>query len=194
MHIVLLKCPNVQIAFLKFTSGDNQALVGCIPIATVAVHRNPEIKIGQSSHKMYHNKHTEFSRVYDNFKFLYKKVWKIIEGTTYVGSPSHIWVRGNERADSTGKSALDLTPDNFRILFADLKPQINKLLHTKWQQHWNNNLHHKFFQIQPTLGEWRPAFKKSRREQVIISRLHIGHTRLTRFFILKQDQQPVFDI
>ena len=30
----------VQIAFLKFTSCDNQALVGCIPIAAVAVHVN----------------------------------------------------------------------------------------------------------------------------------------------------------
>ena len=35
LHIALLKC---QIAFLKFTCCDNQALVGCIPIATVAVH------------------------------------------------------------------------------------------------------------------------------------------------------------
>ena len=33
-----LKCPHVQIAFLKFTSCNNQALVGCIPIAAVAVH------------------------------------------------------------------------------------------------------------------------------------------------------------
>ena len=40
LHIVLLKCPRVQIAFLKFTSCDNQALVGCIPIAAVAVHLN----------------------------------------------------------------------------------------------------------------------------------------------------------
>ena len=40
LHIVLLKCPHVQIAFLKFTSGDNQALVGCIPISAVAVHLN----------------------------------------------------------------------------------------------------------------------------------------------------------
>ena len=35
LHIVLLKC---QIAFLKFSICDNQALVGCIPIAAVAVH------------------------------------------------------------------------------------------------------------------------------------------------------------
>ena len=40
MHIVLLKCPHVQISFLKFTSCDNQVLVGCIPIAAVAVHLN----------------------------------------------------------------------------------------------------------------------------------------------------------
>ena len=40
LHIVLIKCPHVQIAFLKFTSCDNQALVGCIPIASVAVHLN----------------------------------------------------------------------------------------------------------------------------------------------------------
>ena len=37
LHIVLLKC---QIAFLKLTSCENQALVGCIPIAAVAVHFN----------------------------------------------------------------------------------------------------------------------------------------------------------
>ena len=36
-HIVLLKC---QIAFLKFTSSDNQASVGCIPIPVVAVYLN----------------------------------------------------------------------------------------------------------------------------------------------------------
>ena len=30
----------VQIAFLKFTSSDNQALVGCIPVPAVAIHFN----------------------------------------------------------------------------------------------------------------------------------------------------------
>ena len=38
LQLVLLKCPHVQIAFLKFTSYDNQALVVCIPIAAVGVH------------------------------------------------------------------------------------------------------------------------------------------------------------
>ena len=48
---------------MKLTSCDNQALVGCIPIATVAVHLNLK------SYKLV----CEFSRVYDNFKCLYEK-------------------------------------------------------------------------------------------------------------------------
>ena len=43
----------------------------------------PEIiKIDQSSHKIYSN-NSEFSRLEDNFKCLYNKVCKFIEGTTY---------------------------------------------------------------------------------------------------------------
>ena len=38
LHIVLLKCPHVQIVFLKFPRCDSQALVGCIPIPVVAVY------------------------------------------------------------------------------------------------------------------------------------------------------------
>ena len=52
--IFLLKRPHVQIAFLKFTSCDNQDLVGSIPIARCSCSFEREIiKIGQSSHKIY---------------------------------------------------------------------------------------------------------------------------------------------
>ncbi len=34
---IAYRCSKVQIAFLKFTSSDNQAFVGCNPIAAVAV-------------------------------------------------------------------------------------------------------------------------------------------------------------
>ena len=39
-HNFILKSLHVQITFLKFTSCDNQALVGCILIAAEAVHLN----------------------------------------------------------------------------------------------------------------------------------------------------------
>ena len=38
LHIILLKCPQVQIAFLKFAICE--ALLGWIPLAAVAVYLN----------------------------------------------------------------------------------------------------------------------------------------------------------
>ena len=104
--------------------------------------------------------------------------------------PSHIGVRWNERADSAAKSALDLIPDNFKIPYTDLKPKINRFPHTKWQQPWDSNIHIKLFLIKPTLGGWRPTLRKSRKEQVIVSRLRMDPTRLTHSNILIQEQQP----
>ena len=81
--------------------------------------------------------------------------------------PSHIGVSGNERADSAAKLALDLSPNNISIPYTDLKLQINKLFLTKWQQCCHNNINNKLFQIKPTLGEWRPAFRKSRKNKTL---------------------------
>ena len=103
---------------------------------------------------------------------------------------SHIRVRGNHRADTALKSALDLTPDKYNIPYTDLKPKINNFLHKKWQQCWNRNTNNKLFQVKPFLGEWCPAFGKSRKEPVTITQLRSGHSRLTHSLILKQEQQP----
>ena len=39
-NFIAYRSSKVQITFMKFTSCDNQALVGCIPIPPVAVHLN----------------------------------------------------------------------------------------------------------------------------------------------------------
>ena len=39
-NFIAYRSSKVQIAYLKFTSCDNQALVGCIPIPAIAVHLN----------------------------------------------------------------------------------------------------------------------------------------------------------
>ena len=101
-------------------------------------------------------------------------------------------MKGNHRADAAAKSALLLTPDKYNIPYTDLKPKINNFFHKKWHQHWNRNIHDKLFQIKPFLGEWRPVFRKSWKEQVTITRLRIGQSRLTHSFILKQEQQPLY--
>ena len=58
-------------------------LVGCIPIATVAVHFEPEIII-QSSHKMYSNNILNFQESTTILNAPRKKVWKLIVSTPYM--------------------------------------------------------------------------------------------------------------
>ena len=47
---------------------------------------------------------------------------------------NQIKVRGNERAESVAKSALDLVSDKLDIPYTDLKPKISRFLFTKCQQ------------------------------------------------------------
>ena len=82
MHIVLLKCPHVQIAFLKFTSYDNRDLVGCNCCCSCSFEREI-IKIGQSSHKMYSNNILNFQES-TTILMLVKNVWKLIVCTSYI--------------------------------------------------------------------------------------------------------------
>ena len=90
LYIVLLKCPHIQIAFLKFAS--------CIPISVVAVHLKI-IKIGQSSHKMYSNNIVNFQEPTTILNSCTKKVWKLIECTTYFSHPSKIVFLSSELAE-----------------------------------------------------------------------------------------------
>ena len=86
--------------------------------------------------------------------------------------------------------ALNLKPDNMKIPYTDLKTKIKRYTLNKWQQLWNTNTNNKLYQIKPTLGEWEPGLRKSRKEQVVTSRLRIGHSDLTHSFILKQEPPP----
>ena len=61
-----------------------------------------------------------------------------------------------------------------------------------WQQSWNDpiNQNNKLFTVKPTLGEWLPGLRTDRREEIILARLHIGHTYLTHSYLLKGEEEP----
>ena len=69
--------------------------------------------------------------------------------------------------------------------------KINKYMSQQRQKRWNNNENNKLLEINPTLGEWKQSFKKNQKEEVILSRLRIGHTRITHSYLLEGKQQPM---
>ena len=105
--------------------------------------------------------------------------------------PSHTGIKGNEKADIAAKSALLLPPSNFKLPYTDFKPVINKYLFNKWQSVWDSAIHNKLHSIKPILSEWWPAYRMNRKEEVVLTRLRIGHSYATHSYLLKGEEQPM---
>ena len=76
----------------------------------------------------------------------------------------------------------------FKIPYTDLKIKINKYILQQRQRRWSINNYNKLLEIKPILGEWKQSFRKSRKEEVVLSRLRRGHTRITHSYLLKEEQ------
>ena len=76
----------------------------------------------------------------------------------------------------------------FKIPCTDFK--INKYILQHRQHHWSNNNYTKLLDIKLIQGEWKQRFRKSRKD-VVLSRLRIGHTRITHSYLLKEEEQTI---
>ena len=107
--------------------------------------------------------------------------------------PSHIGIRGNEKADTLAKNGLQLRPtNNIKLPHSDFRPMIKPYIYEKWQVHWDEQVEKnlKLKEIQPTIGTWKYSSRKSRREEIILARLRIGHTHFTHSFIRRREPPP----
>lgn len=104
--------------------------------------------------------------------------------------PSHVGISGNEEVDKAAKLSLNLQESKIKLPSTDLKPLINQFIYSKWQTSWNNTLHNKLYSIKPSLGDSPLAYRAVRREEVVLARCRIGHTRLTHSYLLNREEQP----
>ena len=109
---------------------------------------------------------------------------------TFVWIPSHIGIRGNEIVDSIARRAVTEALSETHIPFSDLKPLINAYIQKEWQHDWDSQPDNKLHKIRPKLNEHLPGTSGSRREEVVLTRLHVGHCRLTHSFYFTQEERP----
>ena len=60
-----------------------------------------------------------------------------------------------------------------KIPYTDYKTVVKKIIIKKWQTHWNALINNKLRNIKPTIEEWNLKYNKNRREQVVLTHLHI---------------------
>ena len=93
--------------------------------------------------------------------------------------PGHVGISGNEIADRTAKRIIDNRLYQLKIPFSDFKPCITKYVNALFQANWNNCSANKLHEIIMKHFFLRLSlYSDIRKEDVILTRLRIGHSRL----------------
>ena len=87
----------------------------------------------------------------------------------------------NEKVDKNAKESLNLEETVFKIPYVNFKPFINEYISDKWQTIWNGAKFDKLRGVELTVKRPRVINKLSRREEVVLARLRIGHTYIPTY-------------
>ena len=104
--------------------------------------------------------------------------------------PSHVGISGNERADSAEKAALQKDISDCLISYTDAYQYISQYVRDLWQSEWDTAVNNKLHATKPLTGEQPSAYRSIRRDEVVLSRLKLGHSYLTHSYLLKGEPPP----
>ena len=98
-------------------------------------------------------------------------------------------IQGNKRADWAAKKALNCDVEPRLITHSDLTPILAIHIKSKWQHEWDQNIN-KLHEIEPSKEKPPHTHIGGRRDEVVFSCCHIGHSWFPHAFLLKGDTRP----
>ena len=119
---------------------------------------------------------------------LHKKRYRV--GFCWV--PGHVGVPGNERADRLAKEAASRVAPIRPVPFRDTFPTIRLAIVASWQHRWDVSVAtSKMGEITASVHlSWQYTHVRDRGSQTLLTRLRIGHSRLTHSYLMSRDCQP----
>ena len=138
----------------------------------------------QGIQNMY-TQHPIVSKIQDQLVELYTKQ-KLIK---FCWIPSHVGITGNEEADRLAKMSISLPEISLhQIPTTDFKPTIKTEVRKQWERDWSSipPTQNKLRAIKETTKDWNPCYPGRRRLEIIMTRLRIGHTRLTHGYLMER--------
>ena len=115
-------------------------------------------------------------------------LWLLSDKGTHVRFcwiPSHSGIVGNEGVDQLTKQTLDQNIDPLAgIHYTNLKPLVDSYIQQMVQTKWDVAVHGRYlYLVQTTLRPPKIYQQLTRAEEVVITRLRIGHTKATKSHI-----------
>ena len=106
--------------------------------------------------------------------------------------PSHVGIAGNERADVAARRAAS-APHTRRLPLParDFYPAVGLFVHSQWQNSWDAQSRNKLRELKSTLEPRQSSLRESRRHEVVLCRLRVGHTYGTHGYLLRGEDRPM---
>ena len=108
--------------------------------------------------------------------------------------PSHVGIQGNEIADREAKEAIHSELCIIKkVPPSDMKKPIRSYVLKKWEERWLSPLllnNKKYRNLRESISPWPSSFNSNRRTEIVLTRLRIGHSRLTHKYILEGSSPP----
>ena len=110
--------------------------------------------------------------------------------------PGHVGIVGNSLADTAAKEGALLFPvPAIAVPFSDLKTFVKSSINRKMQQDWSNiETTNKLRSIRDSVAPWTTSKNSSRRLEVSLCRLRIGHTLLTHGYLFNRLPPPLCSV
>jgi hypothetical protein len=124
------------------------------------------------------------------FVEIYKSLVAIGKHVIFTWIPIHIGIHGNTGVQREAKNALDDPVSNCFIPYSDIKPLIVKYILKRWQDSWDKQIHNKLHEMHSLVGKTPCSYGKNLKEQAVLTRCRIGHSRLTHSFLLNNEERP----
>ena len=108
---------------------------------------------------------------------------------TFIWIPGHIGLHEHDAVDRAAKQAtfFPKVTDRTQLPVSDYKNHYRSLILKSWHTYWSNQTSNKLLRIKKAPVPWKSSFRKSKREEVILSRLRIGHSKITHSHLLSPD-------
>ena len=136
--------------------------------------------------------YTHRNYLVQQIKLQLNRLQKIGKSIEICWIPAHVGILGNEKADAAAKSAIGCSIYDIHLPYKDYVTALKQQIKTKWQSQWSevpdNN---KLRQIKPSVELWQSSIQNDRQTEVLLTRLRLGHTRLTHGFLMSSPHEEI---